>query len=149
LLDQYGGCLLHLSHHLNYLFAFSAIRTTGRFVPFQGLANVVLEGQIYHKLRDLVDIGHSMHWFLYDETARIEQAQNQSIPEETINIIRQFLEQVNPYIHNLCYAMGQVQDESTPLAIELTMPTSGGNIAAIINTNGLCYVNPQRVILFC
>jgi hypothetical protein len=74
LLNQYGGRLSNQSHHLNYLFAFSAIGTTGRFVPFQGLANVVLKGQIYHKLRDLVDTGHSMHWFLYDETAQIEQA---------------------------------------------------------------------------
>jgi hypothetical protein len=123
LLDQYGGHLLYLSHYLNYLFAFSAIGTTSCFVPFQGLTNVVLKGQIYHKLRDLVDIGHSIHWFLYDETAQIKQAWNQSIPEETINIICQFLEQVNPYIYNLCHAMGQVQDESTPLAIELTIPT--------------------------
>jgi hypothetical protein len=89
-----------------------------------------------------VDISHSMHWFLYDKTIRIKRAWIQSIPEETIHIICQFLEQVNPYIHNLCHAMDQVQDESTPLAIKLTMPTSGGNIAAIINTDGLHYVNP-------
>jgi hypothetical protein len=89
-----------------------------------------------------------MHWFLYDETTQVEQAQIQSIPEETIHIICQFLEQVNPYIYNLRHAMDQVQDKSTPLAIKLTMPTSGGNIAAIINTNGLYYVNPQRVVLF-
>jgi hypothetical protein len=95
-----------------------------------------------------VDIRHSMHWFLYNETAQIERAQNQSIPEEAINIICQYLEQVNPYIYNLHHAVGQVQNESTLLAIELSLPTSRGNIAAIINTDGLHYVNPRRVVLF-
>jgi hypothetical protein len=45
--------------------------------------------------------------------------------------------------------MDQVQDESIPLVIKLTVLTSGGDVTAIINTNGLCYVNLQRVILFC
>ncbi|KAB8235605.1 uncharacterized protein BDW43DRAFT_308941 [Aspergillus alliaceus] len=67
LLLRYEGQLSRMSRRLNNLFAFSAIGTTGRFVPFHGLANVVLEGHVYHRLLDVADKGHSMHWFLYDE----------------------------------------------------------------------------------
>ncbi|KAF5857812.1 hypothetical protein ETB97_005221 [Aspergillus alliaceus] len=67
LLLRYEGQLSRMSRRLNNLFAFSAIGTTGRFVPFHGLANVVLEGHVYHRLLDVADKDHSMHWFLYDE----------------------------------------------------------------------------------
>jgi hypothetical protein len=46
---------------LNNPFAFSAIGTTGRFVPFHSFANIVLEGRVYDRLLDLADAGHSMH----------------------------------------------------------------------------------------
>jgi hypothetical protein len=59
-----------MSRRVNNLFAFSAIGATGRFVQFQGLSNVVLEGRVYHRLLDVAEEGHSMHWFLYDETER-------------------------------------------------------------------------------
>lgn len=68
--DLHQGRLSAMSRRLNNLFAFSAIGTTGQFVRFQGQANVVLEGRIYHRLLDVADPGHSMHWFLYDETER-------------------------------------------------------------------------------
>jgi hypothetical protein len=47
--EQYGRQLSRVSRRLNNLFAFSAIGTTGRFVDFQGLANGVLEGRVYHR----------------------------------------------------------------------------------------------------
>jgi hypothetical protein len=148
LLDLHQGRVSQMSRRLNNLFAFSAIGTTGRFVPFRGLANVVLEGRVYHRLLDIAEEGHSMHWFLYDEAARFMQAREQSVPQGTVEIIRHFLEQVSPYVRNLRHAVTQVNDEALPLAIELAVPAAGGDIAAIINTDSLRHVNPRKVVFF-
>lgn len=59
-----------IRRRLNNLFAFSALGATEGFVHFDGLANVVLIGRVYHRLLDLSEGEHSMRWFLYDETAR-------------------------------------------------------------------------------
>lgn len=80
-----------MSRRLNNLFAFSAISTTGQFVRFQGQANVVLEGRIYHRLLDVADIGHSVHWFLYDESERGLRAREHNIPDDILYGIRNFL----------------------------------------------------------
>ncbi|KAA8641994.1 hypothetical protein EYZ11_013482 [Aspergillus tanneri] len=40
LLDQHQGHVSQISRRLNNLFAFSAIGTTGRYVPFYGRANL-------------------------------------------------------------------------------------------------------------
>ncbi|RPA72318.1 hypothetical protein BJ508DRAFT_198072, partial [Ascobolus immersus RN42] len=48
-------CLAHprtvstVSRPLNNLFSFSAIGTTGQFVPFNGPANVAVTGRVYHR----------------------------------------------------------------------------------------------------
>lgn len=137
-----------MSRRLNNLLAFSAIGTTGRFVPFQGLANVVLEGRVYHRLLDVAGKGHSMHWFLYDEAARAERAREQSVAEDAVNTVRQFLERASPYVRTLRHALTQVSDEAMPLAVELSVPPVGGEIAAIINTDGLRHVSPRKVVFF-
>ncbi|KAF7142191.1 hypothetical protein CNMCM5793_009538 [Aspergillus hiratsukae] len=120
-----------MSRRLNNLFAFSAIGTTGRFVPFQGVANVVLEGRVYHRLLDVSEKGHSMHWFLYDEAARAERARAQSVAEDAVNTVRQFLEQVNPYVRTLRHALTQVSDEAMPLAVELSVRSAGGECVCV------------------
>ncbi|EAW24643.1 uncharacterized protein NFIA_101270 [Aspergillus fischeri NRRL 181] len=137
-----------MSRQLNNLFAFSVIGTTGRFVPFQGLANVVLEGRVYHRSLDITDKGHSMHWFLYDEAARAERAREQSLPEDAVNTVRQFLDRASPYVRTLRHALTQVSDEAMPLAVELSVPPTGGEIAAVINTDSLRHVNPRQVVFF-
>jgi hypothetical protein len=42
-----------MSRRLNEDLAFSALEATGRFVNFRGPAGVVLEGRVYHELRDV------------------------------------------------------------------------------------------------
>jgi hypothetical protein len=37
-----------MSRSQNEAFSFSALKTTGHFVRFQGPENVALEGQVYH-----------------------------------------------------------------------------------------------------
>lgn len=143
LLDRYSGRLSALSRRVNNLFAFSAIGTTGRFVHFQGLANVVLEGRVYHRLLDVADKGHSMHWFLYDETGRAEHAKRLDVPQDVVQVVRSFLSTVNPYVRCLSHAISQTTEQATPLAIELCVPPAGGEIAAVINTENLRQVSAR------
>jgi hypothetical protein len=42
-----------------------------------------------------------------------------------------------------------VNNEAAPLAIELSIPAVGGDIAAIINTKGLHHISPQSIMFFC
>lgn len=118
LLDRYQGRLSSMSRRLNNRFAFSAIGTTGQFVRFQGQANVVLEGRIYHRLLDVADTGHSMHWFLYDESERGLRARDHDVPSDILHGIRDFLSLVNPYVRTLRHAVSQVPDQSVALAVE-------------------------------
>jgi hypothetical protein len=137
LLDRYSGRLSAISRRVNNLFAFSAIGTTGRFVQFQGLANVVLEGRVYHRLLDVAEKDHSMDWFLYDETGRADHAKPLDVPQDVVKAVRSFHCSVNPYVHSLSHAISQTTDQASPLAIELCVPPAGGKLAAVINTENL------------
>jgi hypothetical protein len=89
-----------------------------------------------------------MQWFLYDEAARAERAREQSVAEDAVNAVRQYLEQVSPYVRSLHHAVNQVRDEAMPLALELSVPPAGGEIATIINTDSLRHVDPRKVVFF-
>ncbi|KAJ6041223.1 uncharacterized protein N7446_010881 [Penicillium canescens] len=148
LLDRYQGSVSAMSRRLNNLFAFSAIGTTGQFVRFQGQANVVLEGRIYHRLLDVADTGHSMHWFLYDESERGLRARDHDIPNDILHGIREFLGLVNPYVRTLRHAVSQVPDQTVALAVELSIPPAGGELAAVITTENLRRVAPRQVVFY-
>lgn len=148
LLDRYSGRLSAISRRVNNLFAFSAIGTTGRFVQFQGLANVVLEGRVYHRLLDVAEKGHSMHWFLYDETGRAEHAERLNVPQDVVPVVRSFLSAVNPYVRCLSHAISQTNEQATPLAIELCVPPAGGELAAVINTESLRQISARKIVFF-
>jgi hypothetical protein len=90
-----------------------------------------------------------MYWFLYDENTQVTQAQELSIPQGYVKTVWGFLEQVNPYIHHLWCAVSLVNNEAAPLAIELSVPAAGGNIAAIINTKGLHHISPWSIMFLC
>jgi hypothetical protein len=137
-----------MSRRVNNLFAFSAIGTTGRFVQFQGLSNVVLEGRVYHRLLDVAEKGHSMHWFLYDETERVQRAQQLEVPVDVLQIARNFLTQVSPYVRVLSHAVSQVSEHATPLGIELCVPPAGGELAAVINTENLRHISTRKIVFF-
>ncbi|KAF3405665.1 ATP-dependent DNA helicase PIF1 [Penicillium rolfsii] len=148
LLDRYQGRLSSMSRRLNNLFAFSAIGTTGQFVRFQGQANVVLEGRVYHRLLDVADTGHSMHWFLFDESERDLRASDHNVPHDILYGIRDFLSLVNPYVRTLQHAVSQVRDQSVALAVELSIPPAGGELAAVITTENLRHVAPRQVVFY-
>ena len=94
-----------ISRKLNNFFSFSTIGTTEGFVNFDGLANVVLTGRVYHRLLDLSDGEHSMRWFLYDERARERGALTYKIPLEAVQEVLRLLESGNPYVSTIRHAV--------------------------------------------
>jgi hypothetical protein len=56
------------SRRLNNLFSFTAIGATNGFTRFEtGISAVAITGRTYHRIFDVKDHSHSLHWFLYDE----------------------------------------------------------------------------------
>jgi len=137
-----------ISRRLNNLFAFSAIGATEGFVHFQGLANVVLTGRVYHRILDLSEGEHSMRWFLYDETTRERRGSEHGVPLDAVQQVRILLESVNPYLSTIRHALEQVEDESIPVAVELQHRPADGELAAIVNTQNLSRVHPRKVVFF-
>jgi len=84
----------------------------------------------------------------YDETARDRQGIEQGIPLDVIQQIRDLLESINPYVSTIRRALDQVEDDSTPVAVELQHLPAGGELAAIINTQNLSTVHPRKVVFF-
>jgi hypothetical protein len=72
------------------------------FQSFQtGIWNVAITGRTYHRLFDISNTEHCLHWYLYDEDERRSEAINRKIPLPWIDAIRRDLEDVNPYVHHL------------------------------------------------
>ncbi|KAA8912771.1 hypothetical protein FN846DRAFT_753313, partial [Sphaerosporella brunnea] len=80
-----------LSRRLNSLFAFTAIGTTGEFLPLPAPSNVVVTGRTYHRILHLDSGEHSLRWFLYDEQARTAAASRQHIPARMVMATRNMM----------------------------------------------------------
>ncbi|KAA8894733.1 hypothetical protein FN846DRAFT_754643, partial [Sphaerosporella brunnea] len=80
-----------LSRRLNSLFAFTAIGTTGEFLPLPVSSNVVVTGRTYHRILHLDSDEHSLRWILYDEQARTAAASRQHIPARMVMATRNMM----------------------------------------------------------
>jgi hypothetical protein len=87
-----------------------------------------------------------MRWFSFDENTRNNQAENQNIPYNFVELFCQYLDIVNPYIHQLRHT-NQTVDEGT-FVLELQKRPVGGEIAAIIYTNNLQQIHPWNVVIW-
>ncbi|RPB25636.1 hypothetical protein L211DRAFT_875427 [Terfezia boudieri ATCC MYA-4762] len=137
-----------LSRRINSLYAFTAIGTTGEFIHFTGISNVAVTGRIYHRLLDLHTNTHSLHWFLYDEDGRLKVATNQSIPKWIIDLLSSTFYLVNPYIRVLKSAFQTIEDPHASFAIELSSPTQGGDLAALIHAVNLTHIESRKIVIF-
>lgn len=52
------------------------------------------------------------------------------------------------YVHTLRHAVTEIDNDTTPLAIELSIPPGGQEIAAVINTDNLRHVTPRKIAFF-
>jgi hypothetical protein len=130
-----------LSRRLNNLFSFTAIGATGGFTQFAtGPPSVSITGRTYHRLYDVTDARHSLHWYLYDKLERDECACHFDVPWQWIQGVKMDLERVNPYIGHL-HRFNDV-DDAEPRAIELTDISTNGDFAAIMHASNTTDVRP-------
>lgn len=134
------------SRKLNNLLCFSVLGVTGGFCQLPAPSNVAITGRVYHQMIDATQGQHSIRWFLYDENARTNQAQQQNLSPVLVNSFREFLESYNPFLHHFRQAFNPNTDNS--LAIELYTPTSGGEVAAIIHANNIRQIYPRSIMVF-
>lgn len=143
--ESYNQVLSSLSRKLNNLFAFTSISVSGGFQHLPTPSNVAITGRIYHQIRDLSTAGHSLQWFLYDESARQTAANEQQVPLELVISLHQALNEINPFVHHLRAAFNSTNIEH--LTLELHTSVAGGEIAAIIHGNNLHQVHPRGVLI--
>jgi hypothetical protein len=135
-----------LSRRLNSLFAFTAIGTTGEFLPLPAPSNVVVTGRTYHRILHLDSGEHSLRWFLYDEQARSAAASRQHIPAGMLMATRNMMEHESEYLRQIRRAITMASDG--PLAVQLDQPVAGGEVAAIIDAQNLQTISPRKVVFF-
>jgi hypothetical protein len=136
-----------LSRKLNNLFTFTAIGTSNGFQQFQhGLSSVAVNGRIYHRMIDVTEPMHSMHWFIYDEVQRQTSATSHGVPMKYVQRVRSALRSVNPYVDHLHHFYDF--SESDTIAIELTEPPAGQDFAAIIHANNSTEIEPRSVCIW-
>ncbi|KZT44709.1 hypothetical protein CALCODRAFT_489134, partial [Calocera cornea HHB12733] len=135
------------SRKLNSLFAFTAIGATEGFMRnLQAPSNVVLTGRTYHRMLDVADPTHSIHWFLYDSQERALAGRQRQVPPAFLPLVSNALERVNPYLH----ALAQFQDDEVPDTAVLELPehAASGDFAAIMHSNNSTIVSPRSILIW-
>lgn len=142
---SHQAVLCSISRKLNNLFAFTILGVTGGFQSLPTPSNVAISGRVYHQILDISQGNHSLRWFLYDEAGRNIRAVQQQVPQTLVACFREFLNRVNPYIHQLRASFDPTNVQH--LSIELHQPTSSGEVAAVIHGNNLHQVHPRNILI--
>ena len=135
------------SRSFNNLFCFTAIGASRGFQHFDsGPASVAITGRTYHRIFDIADTSHSLHWFLYDSLEREEQGKKFNVPLDWTRAFEGDIQTVNPYIRSL-RRLSTVAD-STPCALELTDVGQNGDFAAIFHAANTTSIRPRTVVVW-
>lgn len=135
------------SRRLNNLFTFTAIGATQHFHHFAtGTASVAVTGRTYHRIFDITDDSHSLHWYLYDSIERVQQGQTYSVPSDWINAVEDTLTAVNPYVDHL--RRFPTASGTTTNALELCDVAANGEFAAILHAGNTTEVRPRSVVIW-
>jgi hypothetical protein len=142
-----SGQLLSISWKLNNLFCFTAIGTSSSFQKFQtGVSSVAVNGRVYHRMLDITQPHHSMHWFLYDaELARKAAETTYKVPIPVVCPVKSILDSVNPYVYHLHCFFNYAED--CTISIELSDPPVGQDFAAIVHANNSTEDHPQHILI--
>lgn len=88
-----------ISLKLNKLFTFSVTGVAnGQWHHPPGQSTVVLGGRTYHRVLPTQRNGHPIHWFLYDDHERADNARQSAIPQHIVDFVTHGLLQCNPFI---------------------------------------------------
>ena len=135
------------SRSFNNLFCFTAIGASRGFQHFDtGPASVAITGRTYHRIFDIADTTHSLHWFLYDSLEREEHGKKFNVPLDWTRAFEDDIQTVNPYVRSL-RRLSTVAD-STPCALELTDVGQNGDFAAIFHAANTTSIRPRTVVVW-
>jgi hypothetical protein len=135
------------SRCLNNLFCFTAIGASKGFYHFNTApASVAITGRTYHRLFDIADTSHSLHWFLYNSLEHDKKAEQFNVPSDWMRAINDDLQIVNPYVHNL--RVFRSVPEPTACALELADVGQNGDFAAIMHAGNSTTINPRAVVIW-
>jgi Helitron helicase-like domain at N-terminus len=135
------------SRCLNNLFCFTALGATQHFQHFAtGLASVAITGRTYHRLFDITDNTHSLHWYLYDSLDRRQHAETLNVPNDWTSAIDNALQSVNPYVRSL--RRFSSLPSGTTNALELSDVGSNGDFAAILHAGNSSNIQPRSVVIW-
>jgi hypothetical protein len=144
---QFSQNISSRSRRLNNLFAFTAIGATNGFTTFKtGVSTVSITGRTYHRLFDINDPTHSLHWFLYDEHERDLHGSEFNVPLNWIHALRDDLFDHNPYVRHLKQFHGIPDTETT--ALLLGDFSTGGDFAAIMHAANSTTIKPRSVLIW-
>jgi hypothetical protein len=138
------------SRRLNSLFSFTAIGASKGFQSFEtGLWNVAITGRTYHRLFDISDTQHCLHWYLYDEMERFKEGINRKIPSTWIQAFEDDMKDVNPYVHHLHrFSCTWNANPHACTALELSDVTATGDFAAVMHANNSVDVSPRSIVIW-
>jgi hypothetical protein len=129
------------------MFAFTAIGATQHFQHFtSGPASVAITGRTYHRIFDLADNSHSLHWFLYDSGDREQMATQFSIPPDWSDALADDLDAVNPYLHHLRRFASLPSSETA--ALQLSEFGSNGDFAAVMHAGNSTAISPRTIVIW-
>jgi len=135
------------SRCLNNLFCFTAIGASKGFTHFDtGPPSVSITGRTYHRMFDISDNSHSLHWFLYDERERQNTANRFNVPCAWTNAVKAELYRCNPYVQHL-RQFNSLPDSATT-GLELGEFSSGGDFAAIMHAANSTAIEPRNIVIW-
>jgi hypothetical protein len=140
-------CLSSHSRKLNNLFSFTAIGTTKGFAHFDsGISTVAITGRTYHRIFDVRDQTHSLHWYLYDENERYTRGHQFDVPLQWVNAVNADLRRHNPYV-SMLLPFHDIPAAET-CALELTEPSSNGDFAAVMHAANSTTIDPRNILIW-
>jgi hypothetical protein len=135
-----------ISRRLNNLFCFTAIGATGGFTHFHtGSSTVSITGRTYHRLYDVANSRHCLHWFLYDSEERVRQGLQYGVPQQWTCTVKTDLDNINPYVRTLQHF--DVDSSANLSALELTDISVNGDFAAIMHASNSTMVKPRGILI--
>lgn len=135
------------SRALNNLFAFTAIGASQHFHHFEtGPASVAITGRTYHRMFDIADTTHSLHWFLYDGAQRQAQGQKFDVPHQWTSAVDAALQNVNPYLTQL--RRFSTLPSEQPTALELSDVSSHGDFAAVLHAANSTAIDRRSIVIW-
>ncbi|KAF0501908.1 hypothetical protein F8M41_019896 [Gigaspora margarita] len=91
----------HFSRQYNSLFSFTTIGYMSGVINLQHSHAFTVNGHTYYKIHSANTEGYPINWFVYNADARNNIVNRRGLDQDIVNLIKQELEVINPFIRGL------------------------------------------------